>query len=289
MSELIISSQGQMLARVELDTQISTAKAYPRQSVEKFLAEATLMATLDEETAESCIYSLSRNSTDRNSGKETQTFIKGESVRLAEIVANAWGNLHCGSRIIENDGKTITAEAVAWDLEKNVKVSKQVKRSITYRNGGTYSQDMQVVTGNAAASVALRNAILSVIPKSLVKKVYSSAVNFAIGDQKKIPTKADALIARFAKMGIHKDKIFAYFNVKSVGEFSADDIEEMLGIGTAIKDGNLPIDDAFIIKTDASSAATSVELDKKLERKTAQTVKPDMSQHAAFINDMDKK
>jgi len=229
------------IVNVELDTQISTAKNYPRNP-EKFLAEAIMLATIDEETAESCIYSLPRGSDTDGS----QSFLKGESIRLAEIIASCWGNLHAGSRVIDNDGKSITAEAVCWDLEKNVKITKQVKRSILTRAGKTFSQDMQVVTGNAAQSIALRNAIFSVVPKSFVKKVYTAAVNFAIGDQTKISQKVKNLFDRFQKMGIPNEKILAYFKKGAMQEITPEDVEEMIGIGTAIRDGNLKIDVAFV-------------------------------------------
>ena len=49
------------------------------------------MATIDAEVAGSCFYKLSR-------GGKT---IEGPSVRLAEIVASAWGNLKFGARIID--------------------------------------------------------------------------------------------------------------------------------------------------------------------------------------------
>ena len=62
------------VARAEIDTQIATARAYPR-SLKRFRETATTMATLDEKTAASCFYALPRG------GKS----IMGPSARLAEI------------------------------------------------------------------------------------------------------------------------------------------------------------------------------------------------------------
>lgn len=252
MSDLI---QRENYARQELDTQISTAKAYPR-NVAAFVNEAVTLATLDQETAESCIYALPRRDAD---GK--QNFIKGESIRLAEIAASCWGNLHAGTRIVENDGRSVTAEGVAWDLEKNLKVSKQVKRSITNRFGKTYSEDMQVVTGNAASSIALRNAILSVIPRAFVKKIYEAAVNFSIGDQTKIDQKVKALFDRFKKLGIEETKILAYLKRNSAADIDKSDIEEMIGIGTAIKEKHISIDDAFVVITQSLNTSQQAAVD----------------------------
>ena len=242
--------------RQELDTQISTAKAYPR-SIAEFAKEAIAMVTIDQDTAESCIYALPRKS-----ANGSQSFLKGPSIRLAEIVASSWGNLHAATRIVENNGKTVKVEGVAWDLEKNLKIIKEVQRSITNKEGRPFSQDMQIVTANAASSIALRNAILSVVPKALVNKVYEAAVNFAIGDQTQLSKKIQALFDRFQKMGIGKEKILAYFQRKDASEVTVEDVEEMIGIGTSIKEKNVSIDDAFDLEKKNNNEQTSALNDK---------------------------
>lgn len=251
------------LMRAELDIQISTAKAYPRD-IERFLKEAEALACLDEETAESCIYSLPRGK-----GKDNkQEFLKGESVRLAEIMTTAYGNIHAAARIIENDGKTITAEGAAWDLEKNVRIAKQVKRSIVGKFG-TFSADMQVVTGNAASSIALRNAIFSVIPRAFVKTIYDKCVKKAIGDQTKLTNKIKELFERFKKYGIDPEKILAYFEKKSLEEITLEEVQEMIGIGTALKDGSLPIEKAFIEDNETMVNPKAIALEERIIKKLA--------------------
>jgi hypothetical protein len=252
-AEIIVKDNA--IIREQIDMQITTAKAYPRD-IKKVLNQAIMLATLDEETAESCIYSLPRGK-DKNTGQ--QQYLKGESIRLAEIMVSTWGNFQCATRIVSNDGKTITAEGAAWDLENNVKISREVQRSIVDSSGRTYRADMQVVTGNAAAAIALRNAIFSVIPKALAKKVYEAAVKFAIGDQTKLSSKVKALIQRFEKMGIGSEKIFAYFNKNNVEEVTQEEVEEMIGIGTSIKDGSLPIDKAFVLSEEDNTKARDLE------------------------------
>lgn len=240
MNQALISDQGK-LVRAELDMQITTAKAYPRNP-DDFIPLATQLATQDEETAQSCFYCLTRKSKD---GKVTE--IKGASIRLAEIAAASWGNLHAASRIVENDGKAITAEGVAWDLERNVRISSQVKRSIVTASGATYGSDMQTLTGNAASSIALRNAIFKVIPKALIDRVYEKAVKYAVGDQKTLSNRRNVIFNRFRQLGIEPSKIFRFFNKTTIEEFTLADLENLMGIGTSIKDGYLEIDKAFVL------------------------------------------
>ncbi len=124
-NELLVSDNG-VIARAELDTQIATAKSYPR-SPQRSMSYAVDLATMDEATAQSCFYCLPRKDKDG-----TRKEIRGGSIRLAEIVANAWGNIHAATRIVENDGRHITAEGVAWDLANNVKITMQNKVSIRF-------------------------------------------------------------------------------------------------------------------------------------------------------------
>jgi hypothetical protein len=230
------------VSRTDLDVQITTARCFPR-NIENSINEAMTMATIDDEIAQSCFYCLFRKGKD---GERVE--IKGPSIRLAEIFASSWGNLHVATRISENDGKTITAEAYCWDLEKNLRAGNQVKRSIITSKGNTYSQDMQVTTGNAAASIALRNAIFKVIPKPFIDKVYKQAIKFAIGDQKTFNAKRKSVFDRFRAMGIEEEKICLFFNKTSLEQFDVKDIENLIGIGTAIKEGTLKIEDAFVIE-----------------------------------------
>ncbi len=238
MSEIMIADTG-ILARAELDIQITTAKAYPRK-IENFIDKAIELATLDQDTAASCFYCLVRK------GQDGKSEIKGGSIRLAEIVAACWGNIHAATRIVGNDGKFITAQGVAWDLENNVKISTEVKRSIVGKYG-IFSNDMQTVTGNAASAIALRNAIFKVIPKALVDRVYDASVKFAVGDQKTLDSKRKTIFERFNKIGIETQKILNFYNKKSIEEFDSNDIAELIGIGTSIKDGILQIDKAFCL------------------------------------------
>jgi len=243
MTDLIIKDTG-IIARAELDVQISTAKAYPRNAV-RAVDYATQLATMDEATAQSCFYCLPRKEKDG-----TKKEIRGASIRLAEIIANAWGNIHAATRIVENDGRHITAEGVAWDLETNVKMAMQNKISIRFgekdgKGGYTANNDMQTVLSNAASAKALRNAIFKVVPKALVDRVLEKAMSFSVGDQKTINTKVTDIVDKLVKMGLNKELMLDYYECKSLGDITPEIYKSLIGLGTAIKEGHIKIDDVF--------------------------------------------
>lgn len=250
MNEIINVSQSTMLEalnRSEVDMQIATAKAYPRD-VKKSLDRIKAMAKADEETANGCFYHLSRG------GDE----INGVSVRMAEIIASCWGNLRVQSRIIGNDGRTITAQGVCHDLESNLAVSVEVKRKITGKNGQTFSEDMQVVTGNAACAIAFRNAVLKVVPKAITQGV----INEVQEEAKKnidLAKNRQQCVGYFVSLGVAETQLFEFLGINTMEEITADMIMNLRGIATAIKEGTTTVQETFNKPAEEKAAAAKAK------------------------------
>jgi hypothetical protein len=232
------------LTRSEIDVQIATAKQYPR-NLARVLGNIETLATMDEEVAGSCFYTL------RRQGK----VIEGASVRMAEIIASSWGNLRVQARIIGNDGKMITAQGVCHDLESNYAVSSEVKRRITDKQGRTFSEDMQVVTGNAACAIAMRNALFKVVPAALVKKVIDKAKKVSLGESMTLETSRAKMLQYFKTIGVEEKQILDYLSIEKVDEINIDMVVELRGLANAIKEGTTTAKEAFEPKIDSQKAA----------------------------------
>lgn len=254
-NEIIEVKQAEMLQainRAEVDIQIATAKQYPRD-INASLNKIATYAMMDKETAEDCFYVLRRQDANGNS-----SVIEGLSVRMAEIIAGAWGNLRVQTRIIGNDGRMITAQAICHDLETNFAVSKEVKRRITTKSGKTYSEEMQVVTGNAAASIAFRNAVLAVIPKAITKRVINEVKQVALGQAIDVETARKNCLANFAKAGVNESMICQYLGIKSIAEIDKERLFELRATWNAIREGTTTVQETFIqpaIEAKAQAAA----------------------------------
>lgn len=178
--------QADALERANVDSQVATAKRYPR-NIRRSIDNAIVMATMDADTAQSCSYALQRG------GKP----ITGASVHLAKIIVSNWGNMRTEAKVVQITDKQIISRGTAWDLETNVASAFEVRRSIVDKKGNRYSDDMITVTGNAANSIAYRNAVFAVIPKAVVDKVYKAAQNSITGDlsdrEKLVKRRSDAI------------------------------------------------------------------------------------------------
>lgn len=246
--------------RAEIDMQISTAKAYPR-SFAQFKELAMSMATLDEETAGGCFYSMKRG--DKK--------IEGPSIRLAEIVLNSWGNVRAESRVIETGARIVTAEGMCWDLERNIAVRVQTQRRITNSSGQRYNDDMVVMTGNAASSIALRNAIFRVVPVAMIKAVYSAARRVAAGSEATLGERRKAMLEHFKKLKVTEAKLLTWTGRASVDDMTTEDVFDLKGVATAIKDGETTVAAQFAVAppADDSGKSRSEALAEKITGKPA--------------------
>lgn len=222
------------LSKAEIDVQIATAKNWPR-SVKQFRQQALELATLDEETAASCLYALPRG------GKK----IEGPSTRLAEIAVSCWGNVRVAARVVSVDERSITAQGVCYDLEKNVCVSVDVQRRITDKHGRRFNDDMVNVTGMAACSIAYRNAVFRVIPFAFIKPIYAEAKLCSVGKASTMQERRDKCLDFFRKSGATDDQVLAAIGRKGMEDVTLDDLVVLRGYASAIKDGEATVDEVL--------------------------------------------
>lgn len=222
--------------RANIDIQVSTAKQYPR-SISRCANNAVAIATMDKETAQSCGYALPRG------GKP----ITGPSVHLAKIIAQQYGNLRAEAKVVEITDKQVVSRGTAWDLENNYAVSFEVRRSIIGRNGNRFSDDMITVTGNAANSIAYRNAIFGIVPKSITDKAYKAAQHLITGDlsdEEKLIKRRDGAIKHFIDTyGITEEEVIKLCGKHTVNQIQADEIALLLGFAQSLKDGDATVDE----------------------------------------------
>lgn len=211
----------------EIDQQIATAHRFPR-SIKQFRNEALQMVTLTESIAAECIYALPRD------GK----VIEGPSARFAEIVASAWGNCRAGARVVSDQGDFVTAQGVFHDLERNVAITFEVQRRIVNKEGRRFKTDMIGVTGNAASSIALRNAILKGIPKAFWSDMYAAARKTAAGDFKTLANRRSEAMKAFVIFGVKPEQIFAVLGVKGEEDIGIEHLVTLKGMLTALQEGD---------------------------------------------------
>ncbi len=283
--EVVAASALEQMERASIDVQISTAKRYPRQ-LGHVKQQMLSFATLDVETAAGCFFTLpGRKGGD---GKP----IQGPSIRMAEIAISTFQNLRAGARVIADDGKVITAQGFCHDLQNNVCVTVEVKRRVTTKEGRRYSDVMVVMTGNAACSIALRNAIFRVVPLALVKPIYEAAKRVAVGDAKTLVTRRADALAHFTKMGVAKEKVFAAVGGKALEDIGLEQLEILIGYANAIKEGDTSVDEVFN-KVDDTPKSTAEVFGKKpvekpddvpMDGKTPLAEKVEAAEHVATGN-----
>ena len=224
------------LTRVEIDQQIATARAMPR-TITRVLDNILSLVTLDEETAEECIYALPRD------GKA----IRGPSIRLAEILHSQWGNCRVGTRVVHVDRfeKYVEAEGVWYDMETGSVTTARVRRRISDRKGKLLNEDMIIVTGNAACAIAKRNAILAGVPKPVWRKAFKTVEDIAAGTTQTLTARRDRAMAKFARFGVVPEQVFAALSVGGPDDVTTEHLPTLTGMFAALKSGESNVEEMF--------------------------------------------
>lgn len=225
----------EVLQRAEIDTQIATAKRYPR-SLAQFKNTALEMVSMDEETAESCIYRRPVGG-----GKTAE----GMSVRMAEIVSACYGNVRFGAMLIEQSERQVKARGFCHDVQNNVAASVEVVEATIKRDGMPYDERMRAVIAKAALSKATRDAIFKVIPRALCKPLEEMARKVAIGDADSFNDRREKVMQWLTKIGVDALRAFAALRIKGIDDLNAEHLVTLTGFKTAIKDGEITVEEAF--------------------------------------------
>lgn len=148
-------------AAQEVQAAMVVAKKFPRN--ESMAYERIMSACQRKGLAEASTYEYSRGG----------TAITGPSIRLAEVLARAWGNMEIGIIELEQRIGESDVMAFAWDLETNMRQTKTflVKHERHTKSSGvkklTDPRDIYETVANQGAR-RLRACILGVIPGDVV-------------------------------------------------------------------------------------------------------------------------
>lgn len=252
-TEMAISRQAQ-----EVQMAMYVAKQFPRNEID---AQMRIMQACERfSLAEKAEYSYPR-------GGEKVT---GPSIRLAEVLARAWGNLDFGVIELEQRPGESTMMAYCWDLESNTRTTRiftQKHERKTKAKGITKLDDPRDIYELNANNGArrLRACILSQIPGDIVESAQAKCRDtLAKGDGRPLVDRIRDMVMAFSKLGVSREMMENYIGY-STENFTTEDIKTLVPIFTAIKDGIAKREDYFDIPRPAS----------QLEQEFQATIKPD--------------
>lgn len=216
-------------AIAEAQGKIIIAKRFPR---DRMGAYQQIIETCQRHSfAEKAMYSYPR-------GGEV---IKGPSIRLAEELARAWGNIDFGIRELSEKNGITEVEAYCWDMETNTSSSMKftVKHERHTKSGVkklTDPRDIYETMANQAGR-RLRSRILSVIPPDLQEAaVAECAKTLSGGNGVPLIDRVKKMLGEFSKLGISKGHIEQRIG-KKVESILPDEFTDLIGIYNSIKDG----------------------------------------------------
>lgn len=217
--------------------QMQMAKAFPRDVLSA--RDRILNACARPRLAETACYTYARGGTE----------VTGPSIRLAEMLAQNWGNITFGIRELEQRNGESTCEAFAWDMETNARQTKvfQVPHIRYTKTRGaqalTDPRDIYELVANNGAR-RLRACILGVIPGDIVEEAVQACESTMKTKFEVTPERIKGMVAKFAEFGIEK----AQLEAKIQRRIDAMEPAQMANLGkiyNSLKDGMSKPEDWF--------------------------------------------
>ena len=230
----------------ETKAAMAAAKMFPRDPVRAM--DRILNACARPSLAEQSLYSFSRG------GQE----ITGPSIRLAEAIAQQWGNLAYGSRVLSTDPTGAEMEAFCWDLETNTRRS-VVWRASSIRNTkrGSYAlTDERDIYENQANQAArrVRSCILAVIPGDVVEAATTACGQTIEADVAVTPAMLAKLEETFAGFGVTRAALEAKIQ-RRLESIQPAQVVSLRKIATSLRDGMSKPEDWFEVMPPPPAAA----------------------------------
>lgn len=212
----------------EVQAALVIAKRFPRDEAAAF--NKIISACRRQSLAEQALYAYKR-------GNETVT---GPSIRLAEVMAQSWGNISFGVRELEQRDGASLAQAFAWDMETNTKQVKEFsvphKR---YTKSGTYSltdpRDIYEMVANNGAR-RMRACILGIIPIDVVEAAVAEVTRTMEGGAQPTAERIATMIEAFGAIGVTKEMVKKHLG-HNIEATTAPEIVKLQAVYKSIRDG----------------------------------------------------
>jgi hypothetical protein len=250
-------------AVAEVQAAYVIAKKFPRNAQQSYM---DIIASCKRPfLAEQAMYAYPRGS----------TLVKGPSIRLAEAMAQSWGNLDCGVREISQSNGVSVAEAYAIDLQTNTRVTKvfHVPHKRDTKKGSirlTDSRDIYELVANQGAR-RLRACILGIIPGDVVEAAVEQCAKTLESSDVPIAEQVRKMIVAFDELGVKVEHLEKRLGHNLDATIPAE-IVMLKGIYKSIKDGMAQREDFFEIMS-AKAADSKEELAALIDKNKAKVDK----------------
>lgn len=252
-AEMMVSRQAQ-----EVQAAMVAAKRFPR---DEFRAIERIKATCQRPTlAAQAVYRYPK-------GGQS---VSGPSIRLAEALAQNWGNMDTGIIELENTHGVSTMMAYAWDLETNTRVTKifTVEHKRDTKQGSkalTDGRDIYEATANFGAR-RMRACILAIIPGDVVDMaVEECKATVASADQRPVEEILKEVLKAFKDIKVTKEQLEKYFD-KQVTVMTKEDLVDLRAVYKAIKDGQAKAEDYFGVDQTSAREAAKAKADAAISK-----------------------
>lgn len=231
-----VANTDQQRAVAEVQAAMMIARANPRDPLAAM--DRILNACTRPTLATAAVYEYSRG------GQP----ISGPSIRLAEAMAQCWGNMQFGIRELDQRNGESTVQAFAWDVETNTRreVTFQVAHVRHTKRGRTNLEDPRDIYELVANQGArrLRACILAVIPGDVTEAAVAQCTATTEASADTSPEGIAKMLRVFEKLGVVREQIEAFIQ-RRLDAIRPAQVVRLAQIATSIREGMSVASDWF--------------------------------------------
>jgi hypothetical protein len=226
------------------------ARANPRDQI--VAMDRIINACTRPTLADAAVYTYAKGGSD----------VSGPSIRLAETIAQCWGNMQFGIRELDQVNGESSVQAYAWDVETNTRreITFQVPH-VRFTKRGSYKltdpREIYELVANQG-SRRLRACILAVIPGDVTEAAVQQC---EVTMKSKADTSQEAMqkmVVAFEPFGVTKDQIEKRIQ-RRIEAIQPAQVVSLKKIYASLRDGMSAIEDWFEVGDAQPKAAERKE------------------------------
>lgn len=236
-------------AVAEVQAKYIIAKKFPRNEYEA--TQRIYMACKRKNLAEQSQYVYSRGGTE----------VSGPSIRLAEALAQGWGNIDFGITEISRTDNVSVVEAYAIDLETNSRSTKtfhvehvrDTKQGLKKLNS---TRDIYELVANQGAR-RLRACILALIPGDIIDAAVKACENTLMSSDEPLDQQIKKITIALSEFGVKVEHIEKRLGHK-LNAASPAEIVKLKAVYKSLKDGFADVSQYFELGDTSKEQASKI-------------------------------
>jgi hypothetical protein len=234
-----VVQEGGTMQRVQTQYQTAVMVQKPRE-----LEQLAKAAVKEFQMGGELMYYSWRQKDKRSRAEDGKSTIEGIGVHGAKVLMRVWGNCAVDAWVEADGRKAWVFKAVFIDLEQGVSFPRMYNKHKDGKSANYTDQRATDINFSDGQQRCMRNAILDGVPIWLQHKCLAAAKGRATEEtSQELEQRTAAVVKEYEKLGVTLQMLEN--NLDSRQPWTAEQVQQLIDLGRAIKDGQAKVEEVF--------------------------------------------